>query len=330
MRMIFVCFLFTSISTGSDWTVLCEITDRNDCSLCLNEAESGWQVVLVLEESLAETILANYPDADLTSGIEGSSTDPYPEKFESQESYTISETASVYFSEYCVSESILKLSESGDTLWTAVLDSVYAYENFGTCIMPSDDGGCFAVLTPPSGSDEWTLFRLDESGEEIYRTEFHLRGGPAMGLHYMEETPDSGVLLTGYTDDVGMNLFMFLIGFDDDGEKTIETLYDLRFHASGEIILLDEAGNIYIAGYTASERSDGYFLPPMDMDVFVMKVDPEGNEIWQSSFEYPLQNSPRFMALTQTGDVLLLIDSYPEDTGISTGYTLLLLSVADM
>ena len=88
---------------------------------------------------------------------------------------------------------------------------------------------------------------------------------------------------------------------------------------------LDDSGNIYITGSTGYERDDGYFMPPQDTDVFLLKLDPEGREIWRTVFEYPLENRAALMEITDQGEAILTVSSFSYGhEGVSTGNTLMI------
>ncbi len=149
-----------------------------------------------------------------------------------------------------------------------------------------------------------------------------MRGGPIISISNVKEIVDSNFLVSGITDDLGMNLYMFLVGIDRDGNQFMEVKEDFRFHAGAGTVELDDSGNIYIAGYTGSDRDDGCFMPPQDTDVFLIKLDSEGREIWRTVFEYPLENRPFIMEITEQDEVLLVIRSFTyESRGLSDSYT---------
>jgi hypothetical protein len=129
----------------------------------------------------------------------------------------------------------------------------------------------------------------------------------------MDETPGGDVLLTGVTDSLGMNLSMFLLCFDSGCGERFGISNSLRFHASGDLLEVSENGDIYLAGETGFERDDGYFLPPVDEDVFLMKFNSSGEELWSSIFPQPLQNTP--LCMYTAGDSVLILTSSSHEDG---------------
>lgn len=193
-----------------------------------------------------------------------------------------------------------RIGESGDPLELSGM----------TC--PSADGGCFALFSPHLTRGVWKLVRVNGLGEIQFTTSFTVRGGPMIGFNRMVERVDGGVLLTGTTDDLGMNLFMVFMGYSRRGESEFFHMDSLRFHGSGELLAEDDSGNIYLAGYTGYEREDGYFLPPSGTDLFLDCYSPEGDRLWRSIPDLPMENRPVCMDAAEDGSVVLVVASDEE------------------
>ncbi len=201
---------------------------------------------------------------------------------------------------------------NGDTVWTADLGFSTFDGEFPGMVIPSVAGGCCAVFSPSVNQGIWRAARLDSSGETVFDSGFQLLGGPVISLNDMAEMADGGVVLTGVTDRLGMNLNMFLIGISQSGELLFHKSDSLRFHGSGEIVQADTQG-ITVAGYTGYERDDGFFMPPVETDVFIIRFDKLGNELWRSVAELPLENSPLAMSLSSDGSVLLAVSAFSHE-----------------
>lgn len=322
MKAILLVLIVASASLGSGWSLIGDVPD-NGIPIGLYEGNDDW-FVIQYEMLRADTFWFSEVEVHIEGSIAGSCGDPYLSSFVPANLYVPVLVSDENYMNMTLPQGVIRLSTSGDTLWTALQDTVLGHEETSSEIITSSEGGCYVVFGPEQGGDTWKLYRLGDSGEVLMAGEFHLRGGPVMGLNDMRETADGKILITGVTDDLGMNLYMYFAGFDRDGNHFAAVMDDFRFHASGEIIEQDEEGNIYIAGYTGSERDDGYFMPPMDTDVFILKLNSEGEEIWRSVFEYPLDNRPLLMTVTDEDRILLLIKSFEEGSYESDNHTLLL------
>ncbi len=199
-----------------------------------------------------------------------------------------------------------------DSIWLTDLGFSTCDGEFPGMVIPSVAGGCSAVFSPWVNQGIWRVVRLDSSGDTVFDSEFQLLGGPVISVNDLAEMSDGGVVFTGVTDRLGMNLNMFLIGFSQSGELLFQKSDSLRFHGSGEIVQVDTQG-ITVAGYTGYERDDGFFMPPVETDVFIIRFDKLGNELWRSVAELPLENSPLAMSLSSDGSVLLAVSAFSHE-----------------
>lgn len=207
----------------------------------------------------------------------------------------------------------LQCTSSEDTLFTTVLgDASYSAELPGM-ELPAEDGGCYVTYTPAQAEGHWKLYRLNSEGEILFDNGYALSGGPMISINDMVELPEGGVVLTGVTDDCGMNLFMILLGYDGAGNVLFYHRESLRFHGSGELLETNDAGEIYLCGITGDERDDGFFMPPADTDVFLDCRTETGNLIWREELPLPLSNWPVAMHAAHDGSVVLIVSSQRED-----------------
>jgi len=223
-------------------------------------------------------------------------------------------------------EGVVRIDGGGDTLWTCVLDTIPGYEGTGVLLRPSASGGCWAVFGPVSGDDAWRVFRLSSSGGVEASGSFRVLGGPVNAMHDIEETPDGGLLLAGVTDSLGMRLYSVLVRLDDECLEEWRVLDPVRFHACGDIVVTASDGSILLAGYTGLERSDGWFMPPEDMDVFLNRLAPDGTSSGMSILHLPGQNAPLLMTLLDGGGAVLLVSSFEENSSFPGVYSLVLCS----
>lgn len=322
MKIVILGIVLTAAAYGSGWTFLADIpTDVRVAGL---HSDSTGQYIVEYEENLIDSIVykelvidtdgnveileAEHSPTPNTSGEDMFVKFPYPEDFEDDDTFA----------------GISRISAIGDTLWSVPLDSIEGRKVVCLPVVPCEGGGCFAAFGPDYDFI-WKIYRLDDNGEVLMSSEFQMQGGPVIRVSCTLETNDSSYLITGTTDDLGCNLFMYLIGINSDGDQFINVREDFRFHAAAELMELDDAGNIYIAGYTGFERPDGWFLPPYDSDVFLMKLDSDGNEIWRTVFDYPAENRPSVMHIDEDGSIAVVISSFSyEPSGQARNYSLML------
>lgn len=324
MKSILVCATLVSISWGGGWTVLAELPEAsriNDLRAYGN-GEYGYELIeeidgILYMSDISVDLQGNQIVNILRREIHISEDQPltplyfpvpFPDDIESSACFA----------------GVTRIGPSGDTLWTVMLDSIYDRVQTRQPVIPCRDGGCFAVFSPTRENFIWKAYRLSGSGELQMSAEFQMQGGPVISVSNVMETSDSNFLITGTTDDLGMNLFMYLVGIDRHGNQFLELREDFYFHAAAGMTKLDYSGNIYITGYTGHERDDGCFMPPQNSDVFLMKLDSSGREIWRTVLEYPLENRSIMLEITEQGDVLMVIKSFSYGSAhLTDKYTLL-------
>jgi hypothetical protein len=305
MKGLLFCVFLVSAVYGSGWTVLAELPEGMSVT-GIGETAEGIRYYEVFEKT--EGVLTRVGvDAHGAQTVLGST--PYQSQNPVAEEYYLAVPFPEEIENPGTFAGVTKLEASGDTLWTVMLDSLEEREDIPVSIIPCTQGGCFAVF-PPDPDFVWKVYRLSDSGEVLMHSEFRIQGGPVIGVSSVVETADSSFLISGTTDDLGMNIFAFLVGIDSSGRQFLELKEDFHFHAGAQSIKLDRDGNIYLAGYTGYERNDGFFMPPWDSDVFLMKLSPAGNELWRTVFSFPRENRPLAVEVTEQGVILVLISGF--------------------
>jgi len=106
---------------------------------------------------------------------------------------------------------------------------------------------------------------------------------------YIENDTDGNIYLTGYTaGNFAMKSLgkrdIFLIKLDSKGNTVFEKQFGTEHTDVGQGIHFDSEGNIYISGVTG-----GYWDEPKskDLDIFLAKLDTEGNLLWSKIFGTP-------------------------------------------
>ncbi len=321
-NMIYACVLCTTISFGSGWTVLAELPAGSEFGRIGKISEDLYTFDLI--EEVGDTLYR----IEFSVDIEGRQTEISNEVFvfpiPPVENTFILSAPQEYIQGGETFADISCISPWADTLWTVRFNGISPQAQTRQPIIPCRDGGCFAVFRPSSMNSLWRVYRLSNSGEMQMSGEFQMQGGPINSVSNVLETSDSNFLIAGTTDDLGMNLFMYLVGINNNGDLFIDIKEHFNFHAGANILEVDELGNIFITGYTGYERDDGIFMPPQDTDVFLLKLDPEGRELYRTIFQYPNENKPVKIKITDSGEVLMVIKSFSyESADVSFEYALL-------
>jgi len=172
---------------------------------------------------------------------------------------------------------IVKTDASGDTLWTKTYGRDY-YDH-GRSIIQAFDGGYvvagFTYSFPPWESDVY-LIRTDTNGDTLWIKRY---GGDKIDRSYsIQETSDSGYILTGYTYSPPADCCdVYLIKTDNDGDSLWTMVY---------------GGSNVDRGYSVRQTSDGGYIIVGEtwsfgagfIDVFLIKTDVNGDTLWTRTY----------------------------------------------
>jgi hypothetical protein len=97
---------------------------------------------------------------------------------------------------------LIKLNSSGDSLWTKTFGGTLDESAGG--LWPTLDGGCVVVGQSnsfPSGDSNGYIIKTDEDGNTMWTKIYGLSGDE--GFYFVQQTSDSGFIISGYTNSIG-------------------------------------------------------------------------------------------------------------------------------
>lgn len=221
---------------------------------------------------------------------------------------------------------VVKLSPGGDHLWSktagGALDQygvAVAADGLGNAIVGGSFDGAtdFGVASPASfAALDGFVWKLDAAGAPNWVKTFGESGDDetlavAVG-------PSNHVFATGYYDEEvdfgagpigdGGGSDVFLVEIDPAGSYVFGKGYQALDDQYGRSISLDAAGDIFLSGGAQTEVSFGG--PPLPIqglpeDVFAVKLDPSGAEIWLRVFGDAESQSIGGSAVDGAGDLVL-------------------------
>lgn len=194
---------------------------------------------------------------------------------------------------------VVRTNAVGRPLWTRTYGGVG--HDTGYCINPVREGGYIIIgntMSFGAGLTDIYVIRIDENGNELwYRT--YGASGYESG-HYIQQTLDGGFIVMGNTNSYGNDYEYYLVKTDYYGGVQWQNTYG----TSGNDGM--NWGEEVKDGYVMVGRSHQNNLPAAD--VFLLKTDFDGREMWRRFFGGPIYDNAR--CVTQTSDQGLILAGY--------------------
>ncbi|MFO8077208.1 MAG: hypothetical protein R6U21_01000 [Thermoplasmatota archaeon] len=197
-------------------------------------------------------------------------------------------------------------------------------EELGVSVQQTNDGGFIAVgsisksLFDVRGNKDVWLIKFDETGSILWNKTF---GGKRddEGTH-VQQTKDGGYIIIGETESFSDDKRddIWLIKTDENGEKIWDkTVGKSGFDSGKEVIQTTDGGYALVGWGNQSGGGRG--------NVLVMKVDGDGNMLWEQYFGEKGHNYGKGIRETDDGGFIIIGSSYIPDE--SNDYDMWLIKV---
>jgi len=194
-----------------------------------------------------------------------------------------------------------------------------------TAVLPLADGGYLLGGFSNSGADgsktepirgdrDMWVVRIDANGVQLW--DKTLGGDEEDYLDTMIPTDDGGFLLGGWTystmsgevseDTKGGPADFWLVKIDGTGGFSWDRRYGGDDIDLMQSMVQTTDGNYILFGQSGSSTADDKTAPYYgSIDIWAIKIDPLGNEIWQNSYGGDRSEEPSAALLTSDGDILV-------------------------
>jgi hypothetical protein len=189
---------------------------------------------------------------------------------------------------------LIKTDANGNMQWSKTFDGEY-YQEIGYDVQQTLDGGFFIVGTTTSygvcpycakelgqpAPEDVYLIKTDANGNIVWKKVF---GGMHNDMAFSgQETSDGGFIVTGVTASLSGNGVedVYLLKIDKDGNKTWEKTFGKKGRTEkGSSVQQTSDGGYIIVGQTVWGGAQW----ETESDVYLIKTDANGNEIWEKEF----------------------------------------------
>jgi len=172
---------------------------------------------------------------------------------------------------------LIKIDKNGNKIWQKTYGG--SGYNEADAITPTKDGGYIVAGWTSSfgnGGGDVYLIKIDKNGNKIWQKTY---GGSGIDIaNAITPTKDGGYIVAGVTSSFGNGrMDVYLIKIDKNGNKIWQKTYGGSDWDGANAITPTKDGGYIVAGVTFSFGNGGG-------DVYLIKIDKNGNKIWQKTY----------------------------------------------
>jgi hypothetical protein len=202
---------------------------------------------------------------------------------------------------------LIKTDNDGNMLWNKTFGGI-EFDGGWSVQQTADGGYIIAGYTTVSDASKWDvwLIKTNEYGNKVWDKTF---GGTSYDFGYsVMQTTDSGYIIVGYTYSSGAGAYdVWLIKTNEYGNELWNKTFGVINYDIGYSVQQTNDGGYVVIGLTSSFNGG-------DTDVWLIKTDNNGIEIWNKTFGgsgYDISRSIR-----QTTDSGYIIIGYTTSFGV--------------
>ena len=197
-----------------------------------------------------------------------------------EQGYDVMQTADNGFIVY--GKRLVKFDSSGNEEWNQTFENIVGVD---TRVEQASDGG-YVIVDRTAFSNIFSdalVIKTDSNGIEEWNKTFGGSGYDA--IFSIQSISDEGYILAGYTSSFRNNSSYngWLIKIDLEGNEKWNKTFGGQFTDGFFSVTPDYSGHYIATGHTQS-FANGNVSYSSEFDIWIVKVDDKGNEIWNQTF----------------------------------------------
>jgi hypothetical protein len=184
---------------------------------------------------------------------------------------------------------VVKFDKNGNVIWNKTYGREFCY---GTSIVAADDG---YFLVGYQKNEDWRVaaIKIDKSGNEMWNATYSITGND---LAIDAVRAENGYLIGGWPVNRWPKQ-VFILKIDEDGNEIWHKMYGGTNDETLEQLIKVNEGYVF-TGYTSSYGNG-------EWDAWLVKIDENGNEIWNRTYGGSNTDEARCVAATEDGGFII-------------------------
>ena len=208
---------------------------------------------------------------------------------------------------------MIKTDANGNESWAQTFGG--SYDDEGSCVQQTSDGGYIITgdtYSYSTNSENVYLIKTDVNGNEIWSQT--LGGSAADFGRSVQQTSDGGYIIVGGTFSYGTgSADVYLIKTDADGNESWSQTFGGSSWDEGWSVQQTSDGGYILAGWT-------YSYGVGQRDVYLIKADANGSEIWSETFGGSSYDYGRSVQQTSDGGYIIAGVTWSYGAGYTSVY----------
>jgi len=193
---------------------------------------------------------------------------------------------------------VLKLDSNGNKLW----DKTYGGSggDGANSIQQTQDGGYIVAGWTWSFGGDIRVLKLDSNGNKLWDKTYGGSGGD--NANSIQQTKDGGYIVAGWAESYGAGgeggEYIWVLKLDSNGNKLWGKTYGGSKWDQANSIQQTQDGGYIVAGWTES-------YAPGTADILVLKLDSNGNKLWDKTYGGSINDEANSIQQTQDGGYIV-------------------------